>query len=538
MRLELKDVESSMVYTVDPSGAVLGRERARTDISFRDESISKRHARIFAEDGLWFLEDLGSSNGTYVRDQRIGEPTVLGQGAVFTLAQRRFEVVFIDGAKVDSPLGAGSLAGDDSYFQSELDEAPAGGLGAFFAALPRSVGHYLLSVPMLAVNPGGTVRRSVELQSNPALSGAGLAGYGLVAAGLASLVGALIGLLSQIATGSLSFAPVVSVLPMAGVAAVVGALLGLLVHPLLGAVVRLFKGDSTPRSRTNYALDAFTFTILAAVPSAVAAALASASLPLVGVIPVALTLFVSLLGVFLAYRWAVAFGVVHFVRYLLVGVGVVALVGSAAQAAWVIVEPNEPGSGSLGRIDSESALIAMRAKALADARALEQANSLGGRPALPPPGSELDIDGVPEVRGLVDEPAREIAATSDSGRPESFEAPLTDASANTPPPRPQAGEQPGRLSEYASFLQKRAAVERAIENDPSLIGRKDVREHYEPLWRITYDQEAFWKKLRRGKPRWERDKIYARKEAQEIFVKTRQYVDTLYQMLILEENRR
>ena len=70
-----------MVYDISADGAVMGRERARTDISFRDESISKRHARIYYEGGSWYLEDLGSSNGTYLDDQRVSGPVVLGQGA-------------------------------------------------------------------------------------------------------------------------------------------------------------------------------------------------------------------------------------------------------------------------------------------------------------------------------------------------------------------------------------------------------------------------------------------------------------------------
>jgi pSer/pThr/pTyr-binding forkhead associated (FHA) protein len=81
MRLEIRDLEDQTVYDIGPEGAVLGRERAKTDISLRDESISKRHARIFLDDGP--VVPGGSetpSNGTYVDDQRISSPVMVTSG--------------------------------------------------------------------------------------------------------------------------------------------------------------------------------------------------------------------------------------------------------------------------------------------------------------------------------------------------------------------------------------------------------------------------------------------------------------------------
>src|SRR5687768_10833363 len=167
MRLEIRDLESSMVYDISSEGAVMGRERAKTDISFRDESISKRHARIYYEGGHWYLEDLGSSNGTYLDDQRVNGPVVLSQGAIFSLAQKRFEVVYADnggngaGPVVDDfpPLGVPSArsggelpppAGEsmDNRFEpsgGDGEEAEAKGFGYFFIAVPKAVAYYLVA---------------------------------------------------------------------------------------------------------------------------------------------------------------------------------------------------------------------------------------------------------------------------------------------------------------------------------------------------------------------------------------------------------
>ena len=42
-------------------------------------SVSRKHARFWFEDGEWFVEDLGSSNGTYVNNRRI-EQEKLAEG--------------------------------------------------------------------------------------------------------------------------------------------------------------------------------------------------------------------------------------------------------------------------------------------------------------------------------------------------------------------------------------------------------------------------------------------------------------------------
>src|SRR5579883_2282050 len=45
-------------------------------IQTQDGLVSRRHARIFAQDGLYFIEDLGSSNGVYVNTQRVQKAPV------------------------------------------------------------------------------------------------------------------------------------------------------------------------------------------------------------------------------------------------------------------------------------------------------------------------------------------------------------------------------------------------------------------------------------------------------------------------------
>lgn len=52
-------------------------------------SVSRRHARLVVEGGQVLLEDLGSKNGTFLREERISAPTPLGDGDVFRLGRVR-----------------------------------------------------------------------------------------------------------------------------------------------------------------------------------------------------------------------------------------------------------------------------------------------------------------------------------------------------------------------------------------------------------------------------------------------------------------
>src|SRR6476469_2264417 len=51
---------------------VLGNDAA---IRLDDDYVSTRHARIAASGDQWFVEDLGSTNGTYIGSVRITQPT-------------------------------------------------------------------------------------------------------------------------------------------------------------------------------------------------------------------------------------------------------------------------------------------------------------------------------------------------------------------------------------------------------------------------------------------------------------------------------
>lgn len=64
---------------LDDAPLLIGRG---TDAAIRldDDYVSTRHARVAWSGSDWFVEDLGSTNGTYVGASRITEPTTIGLG--------------------------------------------------------------------------------------------------------------------------------------------------------------------------------------------------------------------------------------------------------------------------------------------------------------------------------------------------------------------------------------------------------------------------------------------------------------------------
>lgn len=119
--LELRDLKTSQTMLVPPDGLVFGREGGDADVTFRDAGISKRHARVFQQGNSWMLQDLGSSNGTWMKGQRIGDAVKLNPGDIFILNKQQLQVM-----QVVMPTSAGAETYGDMPAQGgdEEEEQP------------------------------------------------------------------------------------------------------------------------------------------------------------------------------------------------------------------------------------------------------------------------------------------------------------------------------------------------------------------------------------------------------------------------------
>jgi hypothetical protein len=61
-------------------------------VHVEDAYTSNLHARVFRRDGAVWVEDLGSTNGTWVNAERINGPTRLGRGDLLQVGGTVFEM--------------------------------------------------------------------------------------------------------------------------------------------------------------------------------------------------------------------------------------------------------------------------------------------------------------------------------------------------------------------------------------------------------------------------------------------------------------
>ena len=66
----LQGPDAGRHFSLKDGRATFGRN-TDCSISLTGKQISRHHARIFQQDGHFFLEDLGSSNGTYINNVRL-----------------------------------------------------------------------------------------------------------------------------------------------------------------------------------------------------------------------------------------------------------------------------------------------------------------------------------------------------------------------------------------------------------------------------------------------------------------------------------
>jgi hypothetical protein len=79
------------VYDFKQESIVIGRDDG-ADVLIDNPSVSRRHAEIRLGDDGWVVEDLGSSNGTFIRGDKIQGPQPLGLGDEVGFG--KFSIVF------------------------------------------------------------------------------------------------------------------------------------------------------------------------------------------------------------------------------------------------------------------------------------------------------------------------------------------------------------------------------------------------------------------------------------------------------------
>lgn len=102
-----------VVFPLEGDQLTIGRDSSN-QVAINDPEVSRKHARLTFQGGKFVLEDLGSTNGTFVNGQRLAGPVVLKPGDVVSLGEQivlMYDAINVDpGATMAAPRRAAYAA--------------------------------------------------------------------------------------------------------------------------------------------------------------------------------------------------------------------------------------------------------------------------------------------------------------------------------------------------------------------------------------------------------------------------------------------
>jgi len=117
-----------MTYQLTEPNITIGRD-LNAEIVINIPEVSRRHARLRLEAGVYMLEDLGSTNGTFVNGQRLTSPQRLRNGDTIMLGEAvtlGFSGGYVDphATLVESSSQAATVVAKDTLDLPPWESAP------------------------------------------------------------------------------------------------------------------------------------------------------------------------------------------------------------------------------------------------------------------------------------------------------------------------------------------------------------------------------------------------------------------------------
>jgi hypothetical protein len=85
-------VAAGKSFPLSPS-TIIGRSMESCEIALNDSFLSQQHARLELRGDQWVLEDLGSTNGTFVNDIEVRDATIVEEGDIVRLGRIELRLV-------------------------------------------------------------------------------------------------------------------------------------------------------------------------------------------------------------------------------------------------------------------------------------------------------------------------------------------------------------------------------------------------------------------------------------------------------------
>lgn len=76
-----------VVFPLEGDQLTIGRDSSN-GVAINDAEVSRKHSRLIFQGGKYVIDDLGSTNGTFVNGQRLAGPVVLKAGDVVSLGEQ------------------------------------------------------------------------------------------------------------------------------------------------------------------------------------------------------------------------------------------------------------------------------------------------------------------------------------------------------------------------------------------------------------------------------------------------------------------
>lgn len=92
VRLSVETEEGMKEIHLSTPEITLGRDPG-SDCPLNDKTVSNRHARLSFHHQQWWLEDLGSTNGTFLNQEAITSPMVVTSGDQITCGKINLTII-------------------------------------------------------------------------------------------------------------------------------------------------------------------------------------------------------------------------------------------------------------------------------------------------------------------------------------------------------------------------------------------------------------------------------------------------------------
>jgi len=96
--------QPGQTFLLDQESLTLGRDPS-SEIVINDPQVSRQHARIKCQGNLTVIEDVGSTNGTFVNGMRLTDPHTLADGDEISLGDAVTLTHHAGGIATTEPLG-------------------------------------------------------------------------------------------------------------------------------------------------------------------------------------------------------------------------------------------------------------------------------------------------------------------------------------------------------------------------------------------------------------------------------------------------